>query len=98
MRDMKDTFIATGIGVLVGMIIPAMFGTVRYDAPRSRHVAVYDVNGDGLEDVIEKDGKVSLQQRDGSYIPLEKYVEDITDSYRLRQGEDGLYRTIGFDK
>jgi hypothetical protein len=34
---------------------------------RPKTVAVYDINGDGLEDVALRDGTVQIKKQDGSY-------------------------------
>lgn len=35
-----------------------------------------DVNDDGLEDIVGRDGKVEIRQADGSYVPLRDYLGD----------------------
>ena len=73
-----------------------------YMVPRQDRLAIaqcYDVNRDGLKDIIEKDGKISLQQKDGTYLSLQEAFEAdnnrLRDSYSLEADSDGKYHTKG---
>lgn len=67
--------------------------------PGPSSVLSYDVDGDGFDDFVAKNGEVSLRQGNGSYISLAEHARnlsrDVEDSYKLQECEDGLYRTIG---
>lgn len=41
-----------------------------------------DVDDDGLADIVGNDGKVQVQQSDGSYIPLREHLGDSKFFYR----------------
>jgi len=90
-------------GVLAGALITGFVSLTlrestmenRYNVQGASENLVYDVNGDGLDDIVNDEGLVSVQQKDGSYISLRRYVENVSDSYKLQECEDGLYRTVG---
>jgi len=70
-----------------------------YRVPEKLEYPDYDVNGDGCNDFIHPDGRVSLRKKNGGYVSLEKHIENLSDevkdSYKLEKSDDGLYRTVG---
>lgn len=73
-----------------------------YRVPEKLEYSDYDVNGDGLNDFVHPDGRISLKEKNGGWISLEKHIENfsnkVKDSYKLEKCDDGLYRTVGLEK
>lgn len=70
-----------------------------YITQKNKHIMIYDVDKDGLADVVSADGSVEISQEDGSCLSLktvmENHVDRIKKSYHLEKGEGGRYYTKG---
>lgn len=63
----------------------------------SQQSKIYDVNGDGLDDIVDKEGNVLLTRINGGDIYLhdlaKKEISSIIEKYSLMRGQDGNYYT-----
>ena len=62
---------------------------------KEKEVETYDINGDGLEDVILPNGSVKIKTIDGTYTTLyDQWAEEVRDlsvKYSLKKQPDGRY-------
>lgn len=101
-----------GAGAFLGFIGGAIFSMVnihsgineRFDIrvpeeSRPAYSITYDVNRDGLDDIVSRDGSVEIKQSDGTYLPIKimirKNFDELEGKYQLEKGKDGRYYTKG---
>ena len=83
--------IAVGIVGTMFIVIAALSTGKQYRLPvyrlqPSSEVRMVDVNRDGIDDIVQRDGSVEFGTKDGTFTPLEnavsKEVQDVDDKYK----------------
>jgi len=107
--NLESSIAKIGIGYLIGMTM-TFLGIMEYrgtlDANRNYGIPFedcplvtqeYDFNGDGLNDIARKDGKILIQSSLGEYTSLVDFAKDVSDAildnYSAVKGMDGGYFT-----
>ena len=78
---------AIGVGLIVGSAELSDLNREirRQETQRANQIVQYDANKDGLVDLVDGNGFIRLQQRDGSYLTLEEAKQkDIAEVDRQR--------------
>lgn len=85
----KATIGAIGLGIIAGTIKLGEHNREikEQETRRANQIVQYDANKDGLVDLVDGNGFIRLQQRDGSYLTLEeakqKDIAEIDNKYKL---------------
>ena len=96
----RNRLISAGVGILLGVvgtgIIVGISRPNKYKKNQNyvESLQTYDVNKDGLTDLVESEGKFYLQTEDGTFTSYEKFLErektKLEFDYQVRQ--DSLKR------
>lgn len=107
MSDIPKVLFEWGMATLLSLlvyatVIPVIRENELYMVPQQDRQTVsqeYDVNGDGLVDIIRRDGTIGIRQRDGSYLSLKESFwrekRQLEDNYILERDSQGKYHTKG---
>jgi len=95
--------VATGTAISMGLALGLAYTvdwriSEGYKIPKDDRIPMvqtYDVNGDGLDDVVSGDGVPFIKQENGSYISLEELSNNTKHEFIIAKGKDGKYYTRG---
>jgi hypothetical protein len=71
-RSIRSTLVWTGMALFAGFYLWMGLDAEREEREKTNSVFVGDFNNDGLADIVNGQGFITLQQKDGSYLSLKE--------------------------